>query len=279
MKVSVIVPTYNRPTELALCLESLNRQSLLPAEVLIADDGSDAATRHVVERFTNSTGCPFAVHHVWQENCGFRKPQIINETVRRSSGEYLVVIDGDCMAHHDFVRSHCRAAEPLAILGGKRVELGQEVTERLLRKGSSLNRLTVRVLVNSLFHGSRKVEEAIQIRSRLLRRLLKSDRITDDGIWGCNFSIHRDLFYAINGCDEDFLDGSVEDNDLGIRVINSGGRVKSVRGLAIVFHLWHEASWGAGNEKHNHNMTILRQRIARSESCCRNGIVRAMAEV
>ena len=40
MNISVIVPTYNRPKALKLCLLSLSRQSVLPAEVLIADDGS-----------------------------------------------------------------------------------------------------------------------------------------------------------------------------------------------------------------------------------------------
>jgi len=44
MNISVIVPTYNRPKALKLCLLSLSRQSVLPAEALIADDGSGPET-------------------------------------------------------------------------------------------------------------------------------------------------------------------------------------------------------------------------------------------
>jgi GT2 family glycosyltransferase len=274
MTVTLIVPTYNRPEALQLALKSLSLQSRLPDEVVIADDGSREPTREAIEAFRRSPECRFQLKHVWQEDIGFRKPKILNESVRSSSGDYLVFLDGDCMAHPEFVRSHLAYSEPNAILGGKRIELGERITAEILASGRPLTTLTPGLLLDSLRKGSRKVEEAIRITSPLLRTRLKKDKITDDGIWGCNFSISRELFYGINGCDEDFIDGSVEDNDLGIRVLNLGGKVKSVRALAIVFHLWHRASWNSGNDKHSHNLKILQQRISLREPRCVNGIVR-----
>ncbi|RII27569.1 MAG: glycosyl transferase [Geobacter sp.] len=272
MNVSVIVPTYNRPQELQLCLFSLAAQSVLPDEVLIADDGSKDETRQMVEQFRNSGNCPFALKHIWQEDSGFRKPRILNETVRNASGEYLIFMDGDCMAHREFVRSHLLYAEPEAMLGGKRVDVGTKLSRRLLEKQQILNSLTFQLLWSSVAGDSRKVEESLRVESSFLRRLLHRDLIRDDGIWGCNFSVHKDLFYAINGCDEDFQDGSIEDNDLGIRVLNNGGKLKSVRALAVVFHLWHPSSWSFHNEKYLHNMNILQQRIDRKEARCVHGI-------
>ncbi len=38
--ISLIIPTYNRPADLAVCLESVCRQSLLPDEVIVIDDGA-----------------------------------------------------------------------------------------------------------------------------------------------------------------------------------------------------------------------------------------------
>lgn len=272
MKTSVVVPTYNRPEALRLCLVSLSQQSLLPDEVLVADDGSGEETRRTIEAFSRSINCKFELKHIWQKDEGFQKPKIINETVRNSTGDYLVFIDGDCMAHPDFIKSHLISAAPGVMLGGKRVELGQILSECALKEQKLVNRLSIELLLDSLSHKSRKVEEAIRIKSPLLRKLLHKDLISDDGIWGCNFSAPKDLFYAINGCDEDFRDGSVEDNDLGIRVLNSGGKLKSVRSLAIVFHLWHKASWNTANEIYQHNMQILKNRIALREPCCANGI-------
>jgi glycosyltransferase involved in cell wall biosynthesis len=274
MKTSIIVPTYNRPDKLNLCLMSLSKQSVLPDEVLIADDGSGQETLQVIEQFKSSTNCRFALKHIWQEDDGFRKPLIINKTVRNATGEYLVFIDGDCIAHKHFIRSHLAYSEPDTILGGKRVDLGKSFSERLLRRQQPINKLTIELMWDSLINDSRKVEESLQIQNSFLRNLLHRDRIYDDGIWGCNFSIHKELFYAINGCDEDFLDGSIEDNDLGIRVINYGGKVKSVRALAIVFHLWHPVSWSFLNEKYLFNKRILEKRVLLREARCRNGIMK-----
>jgi glycosyltransferase involved in cell wall biosynthesis len=242
--------------------------------VVVADDGSGEETRRAVEGFAASPGCPFPVRHVWQEDAGFRKPRILNEAVRNATGDYLVFLDGDCMAHRHFVREHLRNAGPDSILGGRRVDLGRTLTARILARGEPLTGFPLRLLLDTLTGDTRKGEEAIRIRSPLLRRLLRRDRIPDDGIWGCNFSIPKELFYRINGCDEDFLDGSIEDNDLGIRVLNGGGRVRSVRALAIVFHLWHPPSWDFGGAKYLHNRKILERRIAMRETRCANGIRR-----
>jgi glycosyltransferase involved in cell wall biosynthesis len=272
MNVSVIVPTYNRPRALKLCLTSLAGQSMVPSEVLIADDGSSSETRDFVQEMQGSLHDIFPIKHVWQEDIGFRKPKILNQAVRQTTGEYLIFIDGDCMAHRHFIRAHVEHSDPAAILGGKRVEIGRTLTEQLLKEGAVLNSFSPRLIMDSLTGNSRKVEEAIQIKNPLLRRLMHRDQITDDGIWGCNFSLYKDLFMEINGCDEDFLDGSLEDNDLGIRVLNLGKQVRSVRGLAIVLHLWHPSSWSFEGDKYRDNLKIIKRRIEVKETFCKNGI-------
>jgi glycosyltransferase involved in cell wall biosynthesis len=272
MNITAIVPTYNRPKALKLCLLSLAEQSVLPHEVLIADDGSASETRDMVLAMQETLKEAFPIKHVWHEDSGFRKPKILNDTVRQSAGDYLVFIDGDCMAHRHFVRSHVENSSPEAILSGKRVEIGKELTERLLACGTVLNTFSPRLVWDAVMGRSRKVEEALMIRNPFLRRISHRDRITDDGVWGCNFSLYKELFIAINGCDEDFLDGSIEDNDLGIRVLNQGKEVRSVRGTAIIFHLWHRSSWSFKNEKYRHNLAILKRRISNKERYCKNGI-------
>jgi glycosyltransferase involved in cell wall biosynthesis len=272
MDISVIVPTYNRPQALRLCLLSLAGQSTMPSEVLIADDGSGPDTRATVREMQESLRDCFPIQHVWQEDRGFRKPKILNETVRQSSGDYLIFIDGDCMAHRDFVKAHRENSHPDRILSGKRVEIGRKLTERVLKESTLLNSLTLRLIWDAVRGDSRKVEEAIPITNGILRRLLHRDRITPDGVWGCNFSLYKNLFEAINGCDEDFVDGSIEDNDIGIRVLNQGKQLHTVRSLAIIFHLWHGTTWAFKNDKYKSNLAILKRRMLQKETFCRNGI-------
>jgi len=275
MKISVIVPTYNRPEALILTLKSLSKQSRIPDEVIIADDGSTETTKDVIIAFKNSSECNFELKHIWQEDIGFRKPRIINETVRNCTGDYLIFIDGDCIAHKDFVKSHVENSAPNEILGGKRVDIGKTLTEKVLKSGKTLPLFTVRLLIDSVLNDTRKAEEAILVRNAKIRSIAGMDRISNDGIWGCNFSVYKTLFYKINGSDEDFLDGSIEDNDLGIRVLNSGGKLKSLRFKANVFHLWHESSWSFTSEKYLFNRNIMEQRIINMETACVNGIIRS----
>jgi len=272
MKCSVIVPTYNRPAALKLCLLSLTRQSRLPDEVLIADDGSGQETRDLVDVMRRELEAHFPLRHIWQEDIGFRKPRILNETVRQSTGDYLIFLDGDCMAHRHFVRAHLEYSEPSAVLGGKRVEIGRELSEKIMSSGIPATTFTFGLLWDAVRKRSRRVGESIYVKNKLIRRLFHRDRIHDRAIWGCNFSLSKQLFYDINGCDEDFLDGSAEDIDIGIRAVNSGNRLKSVRALAIIFHLWHRSSWSAENEKGRYNLAILQRRIDNREPYCLNGI-------
>lgn len=238
---------------------------------MIADDGSGPETRDVIQEMQASLKEFFPIAHIWQEDIGFRKPKILNETMRHTTGEYLIFIDGDCMAHKNFVQAHLERSDPSAILGGKRVDIGKKLTEQLLETGTIVNCFTPRLLLDALVGGSR-IEESIQIKNKLLRRLMHRDKIADNGIFGCNFSLYKGLFMDINGCDEDFRDGSFEDTDLGIRVLNQGKQVRSVRGLAIVFHLWHKVTWSYESEIFKFNQKIAQRRIQNKEKVCKNGI-------
>jgi glycosyltransferase involved in cell wall biosynthesis len=277
MNISVIVPTYNRPKALRLCLLSLAGQSLLPAEVLVADDGSGPETKETVQELQRALKDRFPIRHIWQEDIGFRKPKIMNEAVRRSIGDYLVIIDGDCMAHRHFVRSHRDQSGPKTILSGKRVEIGKRLTDKLLEDERVLNSITPELLADlrgKRPYRARKIDEGFFIKNSWIRKRLRLDHLADDGVIGCNISLSKDLFIAINGCDEDFLDGSIEDNDLGIRVVNQGGKVASVKKLAIIYHLWHPTTWNFESENYRFNENIMLQRIASREPVCRNGIRR-----
>ena len=57
MDVSLIVTTYNWPRALELTLASVARQSHMPAEVIVADDGSGPETAQVIEDAARQLEC------------------------------------------------------------------------------------------------------------------------------------------------------------------------------------------------------------------------------
>jgi glycosyltransferase involved in cell wall biosynthesis len=273
LKPTVILSTYNKPEYLKLALQSQVEQNVLPFEIIVADDGSTDETRKLVIEFSEKYRHKVSIRHVWHEDTGFRRSAIVNEAVRVADGDYLIFSDGDCMAHPDFVRNHIKYAERGTALSGKRVEISRSISERLLSEGLTMTRVGLQLLIDSIHGDSRRVEEGIIISNQLLRRVLNKDIVKNIGMYGCNCSLHKDLYMEVNGYDEDFR-FSVEDNDLGIRVINAGKRLKSVRALAIVFHIWHSVRWTYEDERYDHDKKLLQQRIDTKQAYCLNGIVK-----
>ena len=53
-QISIVLATYNWPSALTLCLESLRVQTDLNFEILIADDGSKDATRSLINEMSSN---------------------------------------------------------------------------------------------------------------------------------------------------------------------------------------------------------------------------------
>lgn len=70
ISTSLIISTYNRSDALEICVKSVLRQSLLPDEIIIADDGSKEDTRELIHQLAASSEVP--IIHVWHEDLGFR---------------------------------------------------------------------------------------------------------------------------------------------------------------------------------------------------------------
>ena len=128
--ISILLATYNWPQALKFCLESLSKQTDLDFEVIIADDGSTNATLEVIEKLKSDF--PVPITHLWQEDQGFRKTRILNQAIAAARGDYLVFLDGDCLAQPDFVARHRQLAKPGHLVTGSRVLLNQTLTTHLL---------------------------------------------------------------------------------------------------------------------------------------------------
>lgn len=237
-RASLFVSTYELPHHLELVCAGLERQSFHDLEVFICDDGSGEETARVVREFT--ARAPFPVHHVWQENRGFRKCRILNEAVRRSCGQILIFLDGDCIPHRDYVKDHVNSQETGFYLAGRRVELGERFSSKLtpdLIRSGYFDRPRFSFLMSVLKGDSEYFQRTIRIANPVLRSLLKLDRVVD--LKGCNYSIPRQALESLNGFDEAYEGYGREDTDVELRLQNLGLMIKSMKGLALQYHIWH----------------------------------------
>ena len=90
MKLTLIITTYNWPESLLLVIESIKRQTILPDEIIIADDGSTKETKDLINNFKKDTD--LNIVHSWQEDKGFRAARSRNNAIFKSSGDYIILI-------------------------------------------------------------------------------------------------------------------------------------------------------------------------------------------
>ena len=132
MKLTLIITTYNWPESLLLVIESIKRQTILPDEVIIADDGSTKETKDLINNFKKDTN--LNIVHSWQEDIGFRAARSRNNAIFKSSGDYIVLIDGDIILHPNFVKDHIASAELGHFVQGSRALLSKKETKKALAK-------------------------------------------------------------------------------------------------------------------------------------------------
>ncbi|MEW6686516.1 MAG: glycosyltransferase family 2 protein [Candidatus Edwardsbacteria bacterium] len=236
-ELSLIITTYNQPQFLNLVLASVSRQSISNFEVLIADDGSGKETKDIIEGYEKRLN----LKHIWHPDQGYRKSIILNKAVNASSSDYLVFIDGDCILHRDFLEDHLSFREVNHFLAGRRVELGEQLTEKISANKilqGYFDRFNLELLVSNFKNDSRHFNRSIPVRSQLLRKLFRHNKVPD--ILGSNFSLYKRDLISVNGFNESLTHYWGEDGDLFLRLRNSGYKIKSIKGVAIQFHLYHK---------------------------------------
>src|SRR5690606_1290990 len=119
--IGVVITTYNSPAWLRNVLLGYEAQTLTDFTTLIADDGSGEPTRAVIEE-CQARG-KLKLVHVWHEDKGFQKCQILNKTIAQTDCDYLVFTDGDCIPEPEFMAKHRDLAEPGHFLSGGYVKL------------------------------------------------------------------------------------------------------------------------------------------------------------
>lgn len=107
-RMSVIMPTYDRPGVVDRCLAALVEQTLSPDdfEVIVADDGSPTETRQVVARWQARVTAPL-ITHLFQANAGANAAR--NLGIRASRGTFLLFINDDTIPSRCMLERHLNA--------------------------------------------------------------------------------------------------------------------------------------------------------------------------
>ncbi len=87
MKVSVIIPTFNRFSLISRAIDSVLNQTIKPFEIIVVDDGSSDDTYTFIKNNYKS------VKLIKQNNLGVSKAR--NVGIKNSSGDWIALLDSD----------------------------------------------------------------------------------------------------------------------------------------------------------------------------------------
>ena len=98
MKVSFIIPVFNRPGETRELLQSLSLQTNRNFEVVLVEDGSTESSEPVVEEYREVLN----IRYFYKENSGPGPSR--NFGCEKASGSYVIFLDSDCVLPENYLQ-------------------------------------------------------------------------------------------------------------------------------------------------------------------------------
>lgn len=235
LKITVIISTYNSEAWLEKVLLGYKCQSYKNFEVIIADDGSRSTTKELIDAYRKDY--PVELIHLWHEDKGYRRQEILNIAITKSNYEYILMTDGDCIPRADFVEVHAKNAKKSSFLSGGYCKLSMKLSERIDQSDIE----TARCFDVSWLKSIDKLgfSQTLKLKSGpFLSSVLDFITPTNASFNNCNSSGWKADMIAINGYDERMKYGG-PDRELGERLENYGVKGVQIRHQAVCLHLDH----------------------------------------
>lgn len=192
MKISVIVPTYNRCTLLKRTLESLFRQTYSDYEIIVVNDGSSDGTDEYLQNLASEGKIIYHRH----QNSGLAATR--KAGLSFASGEVIAFTDDDCVLPSDWLTTIAQKFEQSGVAG----------VGGATRTGNTHNIYAV----------------AIDCMQNYFKQVINTDGVAVPFLTGNNVAYKRSSLEKVGGPDPRFRMGA-EDRDLTFRVAQTGEKL------------------------------------------------------
>lgn len=237
---------------------------------MIADDGSTATTRELIETFAPTFQCRLT--HAWQDDLGFRVARARNCGIASSRGDYVILLDGDMLLHPSLGADHRARVRQNSFLQGGRLRASErETTQWLAGKRARFDWLLDGQFDTKHEFKRRHAFRAMWLARRAARR--------GGNVMSCNMSFWRTDLDRVNGFDERMQGYGSEDIALAAQLRNAGARQRQLKHAGLAVHLHHATR--APPDPHDlaiPNNRLLRETRAQKLTHCVQGLNQHVGE-
>ena len=236
MKISVIVPIYNRLEHFRALFICLLRQNRQIDELIITDDGSSQQILDYIADLIPKAS--FKIKHIYQEDKGFRKTRALNNGVINSEGELLIFCDQDLIFGEEYIEYMEKNIKKGCFLLCRPISVNEEEKDIILKKIELSNKYEelLRPLPKDYLESVNKT-----LKTDRKRRILNILKLSKRGIKlvGMSYAVMKSDYLKVNGYDENYNGWGEEDDDFGNRLYVAGIKGKELKTPNMQIHLWH----------------------------------------
>ncbi len=208
VKVSIVIPTYNRIDFITRTLESIEGLDypVSDFEVIIIDDGSTDGTMEYMEKYAKTTRLNF--RYISQKNSGPATAR--NAGLKNAKGKFVAYTDSDCIVDKNWLRELLKGftSDDIAGVGGSARGVGDDIFSRYFAQTG--------------MYSTRVIDGTVAYLLTL------------------NACYRKDVLQKFGGFNKEFKQPGGEDPDLSFR-IRKKGFLLGYNPKAIVYH-HHKAS-------------------------------------
>ena len=269
MKISVIVPIYNRLEHFRALFICLLRQNRQIDELIITDDGSSQQILdYIVDLIPKAS---FKIKHIYQEDKGFRKTRALNNGVINSEGELLIFCDQDLIFGEEYIEYMEKNIKKGCFLLCRPISVNEEEKDIILKKIELSNKYEelLKPLPKDYLESVNKT-----LKTDRKRRILNILKLSKRGIKlvGMSYAVMKSDYLKVNGYDENYNGWGEEDDDFGNRLYVAGVKGKELKTPNMQIHLWH---YSDPTKKHSMNEEYYYKRkkeiFSNKDYFCKNG--------
>jgi len=232
MKVSIVIPTYNRNEMLCKTIANILSFEHQYHELIVVDQTKEHETQ--TRLYLDSLISGKKIKYIYADYPNL--PNARNVGIKEASGDIILFFDDDVEINKDTIPSHVSGfslADVGCVTGKIMIQNTKQDGNKVLENTGTLKKRLKKLLFFFLRKRASYVGRLGVLSNFLCEKILPADSCI-----GCNMSFKKEIFIKCGSFDSNFTGNAVrEDTDMSVRLRRGGYKIMYIPQAAVVHYM------------------------------------------